>query len=182
MSLRVFCWTLLLLIALAVGDFARRTQSSFEPAAQPVPAVVFTGQYSRVHAGLDLHERGRIGPVLISGVNPGAGISFDGFADQFKLSPALRDALGAGTLALASGANNTFENAQEARGWVAKLPKDQPVVLITSRHHMPRASVALEIATGDRKVLRYAVDDEDVGYQGVMREFGKYLWTYLFNG
>lgn len=178
-SLRVIGGALLLLMALAVGDFARRTQSTFVPSAVPLPGVVFTGQFSRVHAGLALLESGYVAPLLISGTNPGAGISVAGFADQFQLSPALRTALAAGTLVLGPSANKTVENAREARQWLSALPAGQPVVLITSRFHMPRASLALEQVLGDRPVLRHAVAEDEVRYAAVFAEFWKYVGTYV---
>ena len=168
---------LLLLRVIAVGYFARRTQSTFLPSAVQRPGVVFTGEFSRVHAGLDLLERGFVMPLLISGTNPGAGISVTGFADQFELSPALRAALAAGTLVLGPAANNTFENPQEARHWLSTLASDQPVVLITSRFHLLRASLALEQALGERQVLRYAQAEDEVRYVGVFVEFWKFVGT-----
>lgn len=175
---RVIGFALLLLMAFAIGDFARRTQTTFVASAVSLPGVVFTGQFSRVDAGLDLLEHGFVTPLLISGANPGAGISVTGFADQFKLSPALRTALTAGTLVLGADANSTLENVQEARRWLSKLPAEHAVVLITSRFHLPRASLALEQALGDRHVLRYAVPDDAVQYVGVIVEFWKYVGTF----
>jgi hypothetical protein len=77
---------LVLLAALvtSVASFARRTQPTFVPGSVPLPGVVFTGQFNRVHAGLALLERGAIGPLLVSGTNPPAGIPLAGFAQQFR--------------------------------------------------------------------------------------------------
>ena len=179
MSLRVIGGALLLLMALALGDFYRRTQSTFVPAIHSLPGVVFTGQFSRVFAGLSLLERGQITPLLISGANQGAGIPVAGFADQFQLSTTLRNALAVGALVLAADANNTIENARETQHWLTTLAPGQPVVLITSRFHMPRASLALEQALGDRQVLRYGVAQDMVRYEDVVVEFWKYLGTYV---
>lgn len=180
MSLRIAGWALLLLVVLAVGDFYRRTKSTFVPAKSPLPGVVFTGQFSRVFAGLDLLERGQIAPLLISGTNPGAGIRVAGFADQFKLSATLRTALAAGALVLAADANNTIENARETRHWLNTISTTQPIVLITNQFHMPRASLALEQAVKGRQVLRYCVTENMVRYEGVAVEFWKYLGTHVF--
>lgn len=177
MLLRVLVF-FVLLILLTVGDFARRTQSTFDALTPPVPGVVFTGQFSRVHVGLDLLEHGRVRPLLISGANGGAGIPIAGFAKQFQLSPALQAALSDGQLVLASGADTTFQNAYEARQWLATLPQGKPVVLITSRFHMPRASVALELAVENRRVLRYVVAEEaPVTRNDIAREWAKFVWT-----
>lgn len=171
---------LLLVMALpvvAAADFARRTRSTFEPSGTPVPGVVFTGQFNRVDAGLGLLERGAVVPLLISGTNPGAGIPMAGFADQFRLSPGVRRALADGTLVLSADAGNTLENAAETRRWLATQPLDRPVVLITSRFHLPRASLALERELGYRTVLRYGVPEESIRDSDVTREFWKYLVT-----
>ncbi|MDP3336813.1 MAG: YdcF family protein [Rhodoferax sp.] len=178
--LRLFGWALLLLIALAVGDFYRRTQSTFVPTQPPQPGVVFTGQFSRVYAGLSLLELGQITPLLISGVNPGAGIPVASFADQFQLSATLRVAIASGALVLATEANNTIENARETRHWLTTLSSTLPIVLITNQFHMPRASLALEQALSGRQVLRYVVTENRVRYEGVVVEFSKYLGTHVF--
>jgi uncharacterized SAM-binding protein YcdF (DUF218 family) len=177
--LRIVGWALLLLVVLAVGDFYRRTQSTFVTSTSPLPGVVFTGQFSRVYAGLDLLERGHIAPLLISGTNQGAGIPLAGFSDQFQLSATLRNALAAGTLVLSANANNTLENAHDTRHWLSTLLPGQPVVLITSRFHMPRASLVLEQALSGRQVLRYGVAEDTVRYEGVVVEFWKYLGTWV---
>ncbi len=169
-----------LLILLAVGDFARRTQSNFDSDSPRMPGVVFTGQFERVYAGLDLLEHGRIRPLLISGANGGAGIPVAGFAKKFQLSSALQAALSNGQLVLASGAYTTFQNAYETRQWLSTLPEGQPVVLITSRFHMPRASAALELAVENRRVLRHVVAEEaPVTRNHVATEWAKYMWTML---
>ncbi len=179
MLVRVLVWLFLPLFALAVIDFSRRTQSTYQVSASPLPGIVFTGQFDRVHVGLGLLERGLISPLLISGANPGAGIPVSRFAEQFQLSPDLRFALAKGELVLFEDANNTYENASESSRWLANLPPHQPVVLITSQFHMPRASVALEQVIGQRRVLRYSVGTSNVeAFRGIAIEFAKYVWTY----
>ena len=177
--LRVLGWVLLLLAALAVGDFYRRTQSTFVPATSPLPGVVFTGQFVRVYAGLDLLARGHVAPLLISGANAGAGIRVAGFADQFQLSATLRTALAAGALVLSVDANNTIENAHDTQRWLSTLAPGQPVVLITSKFHMPRASLALEQTLSGPQVLRHVVAEDTVRYESVVVQFWKYLGTYV---
>jgi uncharacterized SAM-binding protein YcdF (DUF218 family) len=172
---------LVLLAALvtSVASFARRTQPTFVPGSAPLPGVVFTGQFNRVHAGLALLERGTIGPLLVSGTNPPAGIPLAGFAQQFRLSPTLQAALANGTLVLDPHAANTLQNATQTRQWLATQPTGQAVVLITSRFHMPRASLALEQALGNRLVLRYTVPEEHLRYTTVAVEWGKFVVSGL---
>ena len=139
--------------------------------------MVFTGQFNRVHAGLALFERGAISPLLVSGTNPPVGIPLVGFAQQFQLRPILQAALANGTLMLDPHATDTLQNAAQTSQWLAIHPTTRAVVLITSRFHMPRASVALEQVLGDHSVLRYPVPEESVHHWGVIAEFWKYLAT-----
>lgn len=176
-ALWVMVGGLLLLLGLTVGDFVRRTQPTFLSSSAPLPGVVFTGQFSRVHAGLALLEKGELDTLLISGVNPGAGITVTGFADQFELPPSLQQALAKGALMLGPVANTTLENAQEASHWLSALAPDKPVVLVTTQFHMPRASLALEQAIGQRLVLRYVVSEDPTHFEAVLVEFWKYVGT-----
>lgn len=137
----------LVFLALLLGaDFLRRSTPAAIAASLPDTAIVFTGQFDRVEAGLALLEREQVETLFISGVNRPAGIRPEGFAEQFALSPALRDALAQGRIILASDANTTLENAIETACWLAQQTQSRSVVLVTHRYHMPRASLALERA------------------------------------
>lgn len=125
-------------------DFVRR--SSWEAAPLPATAIVFTGQFDRVELALALLDDGRIDRLFVSGVNVGAGITPNGFATLFRLSPSLWQALSSGQIILASDANSTLQNALETACWLERQPDIRAVVLITSRGHMARASLALERA------------------------------------
>jgi uncharacterized SAM-binding protein YcdF (DUF218 family) len=164
------------LVAVTIADFARRMESS--PAADRLPhnAVVFTGQFERVHAGLLVLHEGRVERLLISGANPGAGIWPDRFVAQFKLDATLRDALAAGDLVLGIEAENTFQNAKETAGWYRARGLSGPLLLITSRRHMPRASLALERALAGRKVYRMSISD-DGSIRVLVVEFLKFVVT-----
>lgn len=175
-------WALVLVTGLGivtVVDFVRRTRTTFVHSANPLPGVVFTGQFNRVHAGLALLEQGALSPLLISGTNLSAGIPLEGFAQQFQLSSELQTALTRGNLVLGADAQNTFENAAEARRWFATLSTDSPIVLITSRFHMPRASLALEQALPGRAVLRVSVPEDSTSYREVAMEWGKFVLTHV---
>jgi uncharacterized SAM-binding protein YcdF (DUF218 family) len=134
------------LALLLSADFLRRSVPAALPESLPDTAIVFTGQFDRVEAGLALLEREQVGMLFISGVNSGAGIRPEGFAEQFALAPALREALAQGRIILASDADTTLENAIETACWLAQQRQIRTVVLVTHRYHMPRASLALERA------------------------------------
>ena len=79
----------LMLVALAlllVREFSIRSATEADAANLPSTAVVFTGQFDRVELALSLFEQGQIDRIFISGVNGGAGITPQGFADQFQIS------------------------------------------------------------------------------------------------
>lgn len=133
-----------LVTLLLLADFARR---QFHPDDIPPPgisAVVFTGQYDRIETALALFDAGRIGRLLISGVNRPAGLSVATLADQFHASPKVRRAIAEGRILLSPDARDTGENAAEAACWYRTGPAGEGLLLITSSRHMPRASLALQ--------------------------------------
>lgn len=139
----------LMLVALAmslVREFSIRSVTAADTSNLPSIAVVFTGQFDRVELALSLFNQGQIDRIFISGVNGGAGIVPQGFADQFRISSSARAALGSGQIILAPDAKTTIENAVETACWLDKQPGVAEIVLITGRFHMPRASWALESA------------------------------------
>lgn len=141
------------IIATAI-DFVRRMESSVVGSQLPRNAVVFTGQFDRIHAGLALLRERRIERLFISGVNSGAGIRIEQFANEFRLDAELRLALSAGRLELGPKAQTTEQNAVETACWFRAHGLFGPILLITSSSHMPRASLALERALPAVPALR----------------------------
>lgn len=150
------------LVALAVAlvrEFSIRSVAAEDTADLPTTAIVFTGQFDRVELALHLFDQGQLDRIFISGVNAGAGITPQNFADQFRISSNARAALNSGHIILAPDANTTIENALEAACWLDKHPGVREIVLITGRSHMPRASWALESAlVGSVSVRRLSPD------------------------
>lgn len=168
---------LLVLLTLLI-DFNQRTYSNLNTKKLPLVGVVFTGQYSRVDAGLYLLETGVINRLIVSGVNGGAGLSTETFGKQFIDTPVLKEKFAAGDVLLATGANTTWENALETACLLsdtAVYGDDAYVLLITSKTHMPRASLLLEAALPDRQILRWTVLDAENTRSYGMTEFKKYL-------
>ena len=175
--IRRLLWFSLALVLLALAVFANGMRSTFDAEMQPVVAVVFTGQFSRVEHGLALLAEGRVAALMISGVNPRAGMTVQGFADQFRLDDNLRAALRDGRLVLGPRADNTLENAFETRCWLAQQPARVPVVLITSARHMPRAALALWAVASGRPVLRLVIAEDDIPAAVFAREFLRFTAT-----
>ena len=173
-----------ILVASVLGlsaDFVARLGTA--PLSDPMPrtAIVFTGQFDRIRAGLDLLAAGRVDKLLISGVNRAAGLDPGQFAEAFDLSPGLRTALATGDIVLGVRAGTTLQNAEEASCWLAHRAGVHDAVLVTSARHMPRASLALQRALpAGFRIVRFASDAEhasDVPGALTSREFGKFLVT-----
>ena len=150
------------LVAVTVAlmrEVSIRSGEATDVADLPTTAVVFTGQFDRVELALRLFDQGQLDRLFVSGVNRGAGITPQGFADQFRISSNARAALGSGRIILAPDANTTIENALETACWLDQQPGVREIVLITGRSHMPRASWALESAlAGSVSVRRLSPD------------------------
>ena len=140
-----------LLLSALLLDFVDRSRAHDMPADLPGTVIVFTGQFDRIHLGLDLLAAGRVQRLFITGVNPKAGLLVPRFADQFALTPGQADWLATGRITLAPDANSTLENALEAACWMERQPSIDAVALITSRWHMARASLALQRMEMSRK-------------------------------
>jgi hypothetical protein len=130
---------------------------------------------------LDLLSSGQVQRLFISGVNAGAGLSPETFSQQFKLTEALQAKLQSGDIILATDAQDTLENACETSRWISSNDGVKSVLLITSRFHMPRASLALARATDFSLPLqRLSVDDADSeGVTQLLTEFIKFSKTLL---
>jgi uncharacterized SAM-binding protein YcdF (DUF218 family) len=159
--------------------FALRLDGINEQGPLPRIAIVFTGQFDRIERGIDLLEEGRVEGLFISGVNPGAGLNSETFTRQFKLSPALEEGLKTGHITLATEAQDTIENALETACWLAQYPETRSILLLTSHLHMPRASLALERASGVR-VERLPVGADEVDASALLSsEFWRFVGTWL---
>jgi len=180
---------LLLICALAsigsiialINEFHIRSSPVTDVPELPSIGVVFTGQFDRVELILKLFDQGDLNHVFISGVNHGAGLTQEGFADKFQLSEDARAALAAGDIILAPKATTTIENALEAACWLNRYQDLHQVLLITGRMHMPRASWALERALNKPTIVRrISPPDPNVSFDQkhwVSSEFFKFAAT-----
>jgi uncharacterized SAM-binding protein YcdF (DUF218 family) len=160
------------------ADFLRR----MSPVAAEMPvaqAVVFTGQFDRIQRGLALLDTGQVGRLLVSGVNPGAGLTPERFVTRFAPeAPGLRSALDAGRLDLGDEASDTFGNARETACWYRDEELSGPLLLITSRAHMPRASLTLGASLPGVEIRRAPVDGA-ASWRVWQHEFPRYVATRL---
>jgi uncharacterized SAM-binding protein YcdF (DUF218 family) len=177
---------ILIFLLASVADFTRRMAPA-DPGFPVAQAVVFTGQFDRIRHGLTLLDAGQIGRLLVSGVNPGAGLTPERFITRFAPdAPGLHRMREAGLLELGLRAANTFGNALETACWYRRAGLSGPLVLITSRAHMPRASRALEARLPGVEIRRVPVGGSAATpaaprqrWQAWRREFPRYLATRL---
>lgn len=164
-----------------VADFRARMDFRFDADLAPRTGVVFTGQVDRILFGLRLLEDHRLDRLFISGVNPGAGLEPRQFAEAFPSSPRVRAYIDDGVILLGDRARDTLQNAQETSCWLARHPEIQAVTLITSRYHMPRASLALQRALPAGFRITPATPNslgEGEAASTEAREFAKFVATW----
>jgi len=161
-------------------EFALRTEAHNAGSDTPRTAVVFTGDFDRIHKGLDLLSSGRAARLFITGVNGDAGLNTDRFAEQFDLTAEQASWISSEKIVLAADAHTTLENAWETACWLDSQPEIQAITLITSRQHMARASVALNHAISPIEVVRVISNpsDEYNKFQIDLIEFGKFIATW----
>jgi uncharacterized SAM-binding protein YcdF (DUF218 family) len=146
-------------------------------------AVVFTGQFQRVDVGLRLADAGAVPRLYISGVNGNAGIDPDHFVEQFSIrNPDIADLPRLISCCVEWGerADNTFQNAQDTKCWVDRRGLTGPLLLITSRRTLSRATAALSGALPGRVIVPYPVEDgpPEVGRMR-LRKYLEYLVTIV---
>ena len=175
----------LALVGAVVGyvSFDSFSVPSLDRIRQVSAAVVFTGQFERVDAGLRLADTGAVPRLYISGVNGNAGMNPAHFIEQFSIrNPDIADLrwLVACCVEWGQHADNTFQNAQDTKCLVERRGLTGPLLLITSRQTMARAMAAVSGALPDRVIVPYPVEDglPTVG-RTRMRAYLKYLVTIV---
>lgn len=176
------------LIGLALGGLLS-SYWAFKDAMAPAPpraaryeaAVVFTGAFERLHAGVKLLETGRTARLYISGANPNAGIRPAHFlADFGEKHPRLAHFLNC-CVEFGERADSTIENALETRCWLRANAIRGPILLVTSAMHMPRAMAAARGAIDDVEIEPLVVADgyspPEAALRGEIIEYLKYLVT-----
>lgn len=148
-------------------------------------AVVFTGQFDRVDAGLHLVDAKAVPRVYISGVNGGAGINPANFVHQFSArNPNIANLQRLVECCVEWGerANNTLQNARDTECWVRRRGLTGPLLLVTSQRHMARALAALSGTLPDRLIVPYPIEDAPLSvYPTRMRalDYVKYIGTFV---
>lgn len=146
-------------------------------------AVVFSGAFERVDAGLQLVNSGAIPLLYISGLNPNAGLRPSHFVSQFSTrNPNIVDlqSLVQCCVQWGENADSTLQNAFETRCWGERRKALGALLLITSRRHMARALTALSNEFPGHALIPYPVPDSPVSGSPLRPrafEYLKYLAT-----
>jgi uncharacterized SAM-binding protein YcdF (DUF218 family) len=161
---------LLLVLAVFMASFWHFTRQMTPTPALPditTGLVVFTGGSNRVITCADLLKRGFEGPVLITGVYPGA--TKDELFDGQSVPPERMS-----QIHLDYDALTTLGNVRQTRAW-ARQNGIRDVVLVTSTYHVPRSLALFRREAPELAVRVYPVFPEKVSWNLWFTEFSKYL-------
>ncbi len=146
--------------------------------AQTDAIIVLTGGPDRINAGLDLLADKQAKYLFISGVDTRVSVEqlISMWRPDIKRPPCC--------IILGHQAQNTLENAAEARDWI-EMNEIKSARLLTADYHMPRAQLAFAKTVPNIDIRPYPVVSSDVHshvsrYLYVtLREYNKTLLTWL---
>jgi len=165
-------WGPILIASLWLGGFlAFSAQAPLRSVGAAEAAVVLTGGAKRIEAAVALLDEGRVGRLLISGVNIQVSTG-----DLEKIVGIDAEKLTC-CIDIGRSARNTQGNAVETANWV-RANEYESVVVITADYHMPRSMVILSHAMPDTKLMPYSVEAPASLY-GRAKEYTKYVVTMV---
>ncbi|TWG90384.1 uncharacterized SAM-binding protein YcdF (DUF218 family) [Mesorhizobium sp. J18] len=154
-ALRVVAWAVFLCVAVFLGGFglfvahvSRLAAPSDLAAADGI--VVLTGGQSRIGAAVDLLKAGKGKRLLISGVNPIAGL------DDLRAATGADKGLFNCCVDIDHAALDTIGNAEESAKWVNANAYGS-IILVTNNYHMPRSLLEMRRLLGQADLMPYPV-------------------------
>jgi uncharacterized SAM-binding protein YcdF (DUF218 family) len=119
--------------------------------------VVFTGEPRRILTGVQVMSGGHARRMLITGTELSAGTD-----TAEVMAKVRRDYSGWANccIDLDPGAQNTFENARDAKRWARDL-EFSSLILVTADYHMPRALLELRSALPDVRIIPHPLRTGD---------------------
>jgi uncharacterized SAM-binding protein YcdF (DUF218 family) len=144
--------TLALAFALGFGFFSSYVSAMMAPAAQrdADAIIVLTGGQSRIDAAINLLKSGKGKRLLISGVNPAAGL------DDLRRATGADESLFACCVDIDHAALDTIGNAAESAKWMQANAYGS-VILVTNNYHMPRSMLEMSRMGKGLEILPYPV-------------------------
>ena len=182
---RILLGLALVAVALGFAAFDSFSIPSEAEVRRASAAVVFTGAFERVDAGLQLVNAGAVPRLYVSGLNANAGLLPARFVSHFsERNPNIADLRRLVECCVEWGelADNTFQNARDTKCWADRRGLTGPLLLITSRRHMARAMTALSGVLPGRTLIPYPTDDALAPAGGLRErtlEYIKYLGTLI---
>lgn len=135
------------------GVFASYVATMSEPTSSQRGAdaiIVLTGGQSRIDAAIELLRTGKGKRLLISGVNPMAGL------EDLRRATGGEASLFACCVDIDHAALDTIGNAEESAKWLEANAYDS-VILVTNNYHMPRSMLEMRRVGRDVEILPYPV-------------------------
>jgi uncharacterized SAM-binding protein YcdF (DUF218 family) len=153
--LRLAFWTiasLLFAFTLGFGIFSNYVSSMMAPTAQrdADAIIVLTGGQSRIDAAIDLLKSGKGKRLLISGVNPVAGL------EDLRRATGADKSLFACCVDIDRAALDTIGNAEESARWM-QANAYASAILVTNNYHMPRSMLEMRRMGDNVEILPYPV-------------------------
>lgn len=153
-------------------SFAVNIRSLPRPDDQNTDAIiVLTGGPDRINRGLDLLEAKRAKYLFISGVN--TKVSSDQLVSMWHKDLHHKPCC----IILGHEAQNTYENAAEARDWI-RLNNVHSIRLVTTDYHMVRAMLEFESVLPDIEIHPYALPSK-MNLPLIAGEYNKTMFTLL---
>ncbi len=152
---RIAFWTVgsvLLAFVAGFGVFSSHVSSMMAPAAQrdADAIIVLTGGQSRIDAAIDLLKSGKGKRLLISGVNPVAGL------EDLRRATGADASLFSCCVDIDHAALDTIGNAEESARWL-QANAYASVILVTNNYHMPRSMLEMRRMGESVEILPYPV-------------------------
>jgi uncharacterized SAM-binding protein YcdF (DUF218 family) len=151
-ALALLVAALVLAFLIGFGSFAGHVARMTTP-TDPAPAdaiIVLTGGSARIDAGVELLSAGKGGRLLISGVNPMAGL------DDLRRATGADAELFACCVDIDHAALDTIGNAAESAKWLNSNSFDSAIV-VTNNYHMPRSLMEMRRAIDGLDLQPYPV-------------------------
>jgi uncharacterized SAM-binding protein YcdF (DUF218 family) len=177
---------MILLFAGGFALFATHISSLSAPKqlAQADAIVVLTGGQARIDAALELLDSGKGKRLLISGVNPVAGL------EDLRAATGGDRRLFNCCVDIDHAALDTIGNAEESAKWLRQHAYGS-VILVTNNYHMPRSLLEMRRLLPDEQLQPYPVVNTPLDGAGwltkpgalrvIFTEYAKYL-TALARG
>lgn len=152
---RIAFWTissLLLAFIAGFGLFSTYVSTMMAPTAQrdADAIIVLTGGQSRIDAAIDLLKSGKGKRLLISGVNPVAGL------EDLRRATGADESLFSCCVDIDRAALDTIGNAEESARWM-QANAYASVILVTNNYHMPRSMLEMRRMGKSVEILPYPV-------------------------